>query len=60
MITLAKMDAGSKKNSKNEFENALKGNEEIRNMKYHSMTFDELEQGLETNISESTFTNFMN
>jgi len=53
MITLASMDAGSKKSSKNEFDKALKGNEEIRNMKYHSMNFDELEQSLETSINDS-------
>jgi len=53
IISLANMDAGAKKSSKNEFDNAIKGNEEIRNMKYHSMTFEELELSLETNINDS-------
>lgn len=50
------MDAGSKKKKsggKADFDNAVKGNEEIRNMRFHFMTFDELEDNLETNISES-------
>jgi hypothetical protein len=50
------MDAGTKKKgSKGDFEGAIKGNEEIRNMRYHFMTFEELEDSLETNISESKF-----
>lgn len=55
-ITLAAMDAGAKKKKKGgkaEFDNAIKGNEEIRNMRYHIMTFEELEVNLETNITES-------
>lgn len=48
------MDAGGKKKGgKGEFESAIKGNEEIRNMRYHHMTFDELEDSLETNINDS-------
>ena len=48
------MDAtkNKKKSGKNEFDSAVKGNEEIRNMRYHKMTFDELEEELETNISQ--------
>lgn len=50
------MDAGAKKKgNKGDFEGAIKGNEEIRNMRYHFMTFEELEDSLETNISESKF-----
>lgn len=45
------MDKGKKKSSKDEFDNAIKGNEEIRNMLYHGMTFDELEKTLDTNIT---------
>ena len=41
------------KDKKSDFDSAIKGNEEIRNMRYHAMTFDELEDSLETNISES-------
>lgn len=53
-ITLAAMDAGGKKKSgKGDFDNAIKGNEEIRNMKFHHMTFDDLEDALETNINDS-------
>ena len=48
------MDATKKKKSgKNEFENAIKGNEEIRAMTYHTMTFEQLEEKLSTNISDS-------
>ena len=48
------MDAGKKKKSgKNEFENAIKGNEEIRNMTFHAMTFEQLEEKLGTNIVDS-------
>lgn len=48
------MDAGAKKKgNKGDFEGAIKGNEEIRNMRFHMMTFEELEDTLETNISES-------
>ena len=48
------MDAGKKKKSgKNEFENAVKGNEEIRNMTFHAMTFEQLEDNLGTSIVES-------
>jgi hypothetical protein len=48
------MDAGKKKkSSKDDFNNAIKGNEEIRTMKYHEMTFDELETKLETSINDS-------
>jgi sodium/potassium-transporting ATPase subunit alpha len=54
-ITLAMMDAGAqKKSNKAEFESAIKGNEEIRNMKFHHMTFDQLEDALETNINNKT------
>lgn len=50
------MDAGNqKKDNKAEFESAIKGNEEIRNMKFHHMTFDQLEDALETNINNSKF-----
>jgi hypothetical protein len=56
MISLAQMDAGAKKkDSKADFDNAIKGNEEIRNMKFHGMTFDELEAKLETRINDSKF-----
>lgn len=50
------MDAGSKKKgSKADFDSAIKGNEEIRNMKFHEMNFDELETKLETSIVDSKF-----
>ena len=50
------MDAGAKKkSSKADFDNAIKGNEEIRNMKFHEMNFDELENKLETRIVNSKF-----
>lgn len=52
------MDAGQKhkhKSGKGDFENAIKGNEEIRNMRFHHMTFDELQEALETNIDESKY-----
>ena len=53
-IELADMDVKKKtKDKKSDFDSAIKGNEEIRNMRYHAMTFDELEESLETNISES-------
>ena len=53
-IELADMDFKFKtKDKKSDFDSAIKGNEEIRNMRYHIMTFDELEESLETNISES-------
>ena len=42
-----------KKSGKSEFENAIKGNEEIRAMTYHAMTFEQLEEKLTTNISDS-------
>ena len=48
------MDSGTKKKSeKGGFDAAVKGNEEIRRMMFHKMTFDELEESFETNISES-------
>lgn len=51
------MDAGNKGKKKNggkaDFENAIKGNEEIRNMRWHIMNFDELEDALDTDIAES-------
>ena len=48
------MDAGAKKKGgKADFESAIKGNEEIREMKFHHMTFDELEEHFETNLSDS-------
>lgn len=42
-----------KKGGKSDFDSAIKGNEEIRNMRFHHMTFEELEDTLETNINES-------
>lgn len=42
-----------KKSNKDEFDNAIKGNEEIRNMTYHGMTFDELEKSLDTRVNDS-------
>jgi len=55
-ITLAAMDAGAKKkSSKADFDNAIKGNEDIRNMRFHHMTFEELEDNLETNINDRKF-----
>ena len=48
------MDAGKKKKSgKSDFESAIKGNEEIRSMTYHTMTIDQLEDKLGTSIAES-------
>lgn len=48
------MDAGAKqKQNKGDFEGAIKGNEEIRNMRFHMMTFEDLENTLETSITES-------
>jgi hypothetical protein len=44
-----------KKSGKADFDNAVKGNEAIRNMRFHYMTFDELEDALETNVNESKF-----
>ena len=50
------MDAGAKKkSSKADFDNAIKGNEDIRNMRFHHMTFEELEDNLETNINDRKF-----
>ena len=44
-IQLADMDARKKKKSgKNEFAHAIKGNEEIRAISYHTMTFEQLEE----------------
>jgi hypothetical protein len=42
-----------KKGGKSEFDAAIKGNEEIRSMRFHKMNFEELEQDLETNINDS-------
>lgn len=42
-----------KKGGKAEFESAIKGNEAIRNMKFHMLTFEELEELFGTNISDS-------
>jgi hypothetical protein len=42
-----------KKGGKSDFDAAVKGNEEIRAMKFHKMTFEELEQEFETNINDS-------
>lgn len=47
------MDSTKKKKGKNDFDSAIKGNEEIRNMRFHAMTFDELEENFETNIGDS-------
>ena len=53
-IQLADMDVkGKSQDKKSDFDSAIKGNEEIRNMRYHAMTFDELEETFDTNISES-------
>mmetsp|Transcript_13097 Transcript_13097/g.15135 ORF Transcript_13097/g.15135 Transcript_13097/m.15135 type:complete len:1178 (-) Transcript_13097:54-3587(-) len=51
-IALADMDTKGKKKKggKSEFDSAIKGNEEIRNMRFHFMTFEELSDKLETNI----------
>eukprot|EP00344_Euplotes_crassus_P005805 CAMPEP_0196998080 /NCGR_PEP_ID=MMETSP1380-20130617/3549_1 /TAXON_ID=5936 /ORGANISM="Euplotes crassus, Strain CT5" /LENGTH=1183 /DNA_ID=CAMNT_0042414523 /DNA_START=32 /DNA_END=3583 /DNA_ORIENTATION=- len=51
-IKLAEMDKGKKKSNKDEFDNAVKGNEEIRNMTYHKMNMNQLEESLETRIIE--------
>lgn len=51
-MTLAAMDAKGKKKG-GDFESAIKGNEEIRNMRFHHMTVDELEESLDTNIQGS-------
>ena len=50
------MDAGAKKDNKVDFEGAVKGNEDIRNIKFHTMTMEELEDNLQTNIAESKYT----
>jgi hypothetical protein len=50
-ISLSQMD--KKKSSKDDFDNAIKGNENLKNMTYHTMNFDELEQSLETRINNS-------
>lgn len=49
------MDKTGKKKGGNkaDFDNAIKGNEAIRSMRFHYMTFDELEDNLETSINES-------
>jgi len=56
-ISLAMMDqTGKKKGGKGaDFDAAIKGNEAIRSMKFHFMTFDELEDALETSVNESKF-----
>ena len=55
-IELAMKDrTGKKKKGKSEFDAAIKGNEEIRTMRFHKMTFEELEQEFDTNINESKF-----
>ena len=41
------------KDKKSDFDSAIKGNEEIRAMTYHTMTFEQLEEKLSTNISDS-------
>ena len=54
---MAMMDNFGKKKSsgKADFDNAIKGNEAIRNMRFHHMNFDELEDSLETSINDSKF-----
>jgi biopolymer transport protein ExbB/TolQ len=54
-IVLAMKDktGKKKKGGKSDFDAAVKGNEEIRAMKFHKMTFEELEQEFETNINDS-------
>jgi hypothetical protein len=49
------MDKTGKKKggAKAGFDAAIKGNEEIRTMRYHKMTFEELEEDLDTNIQDS-------
>lgn len=46
------MDKGKKKSNKDDFDNAVKGNEEIRNMTYHKMNMNQLEESLETRIND--------
>lgn len=54
---MAMMDNFGKKKSsgKAEFDNAIKGNEAIRNMRFHHMNIDELEDTLGTSITDSKF-----
>jgi hypothetical protein len=54
-IVLAMKDktGKKKKGGKEEFDAAIKGNEEIRTMRFHKMTIEELEQEFDTNINDS-------
>lgn len=48
------MDAGAKKkHCKKGIESAMKENEAIRNMQFHAMTIEQLEDNFETNIHDS-------
>jgi hypothetical protein len=56
MVTLEEMKKRGKKkgDGKAEFDAAIKGNENIRNMRYHMMTFEQIEEEFDTNINDST------
>jgi hypothetical protein len=46
------MDSTKKKSQKQDMNSLIKSNEEIRNMRFHILSIEELEDKLTTNISD--------
>ena len=52
------MDSSKKKSNKQDMNSLIKSNEDIRNMRFHSLTIEELEDKLTTNISDRKIPSF--